>query len=60
MVEGVGKRFDLFFALTDLAIKFITVALELFFLLGCLNDEECLCVFTISLNITAGRLVTLN
>jgi hypothetical protein len=37
MVQSVGKSLDLFFTLSDLTIKFITISLKFFLLLGCFD-----------------------
>ena len=37
VVKCVGESFDFFLAFADLAIKLITITLEFFLLLGCLN-----------------------
>jgi hypothetical protein len=52
VAQGVVKSLNFLFALSDFAIKFITVALKLFFLLCCLNYEVslrvlCLGVFLV-------------
>lgn len=60
VIEGVGKGLNLLFALADLAIELVTKALEFFLLLGSLNHEVSLGVFTISLDVARARLVTLN
>lgn len=38
VIKGVEKSLDLLLALLDLGVKLITVALQLFFLLGCLDN----------------------
>ena len=52
VVKGVSECFDFFLALADLAVELITVSLELFTLLGSLNDEVGLSVLTVSFNIS--------
>ena len=54
VVKSVCECFDFFFALTDLAVELITVSLELFTLLGSLNDEVGLSVLTVSFHISRG------
>ena len=56
MVQSVVKSLDLFFTLSDLAIKLITIPLELFLLLGCFDYIVGLRVLTNSLNFTGRRL----
>jgi hypothetical protein len=54
VVKSVCECFDFFFALSDLAVELITVSLELFTLLGSLNDEVGLSVLTVSFHISRG------
>ena len=54
MIQSVGKGLDLFFTLSDLAIKLVTIPLELFLLLGCFDHIVGLRVLTHCLNFT-GR-----
>jgi hypothetical protein len=52
MIQSVGKGLDLFFTLSDLPIKLVTIPLELFLLLGCFDHIVGLRVLTYSLNFT--------
>lgn len=42
VVEGVYQGFDFLLAFSKFAVEFVTVSLELFLLLGCLDDIVCL------------------
>ena len=52
MVESVEQRLNLLFALFDFGVKLVTVSLQLFFLLGCLDYIVGLRVLALGLNFT--------
>ncbi len=60
MVESVQKSLDLLLTLLDFAVKFVTVALKLFLLLGGLDNVVSLRVFTLSLDFTTAALISLD
>ena len=51
MIKRVKQSFDLLFALLNLAIKLVTVSLQLFLLLGGLDDVVGLGVLTLRLDL---------
>ena len=52
MVESVEQRLNLLFALFDFGVKLVTISLQLFFLLGCLDYIVGLGVLALCLNFT--------
>lgn len=52
MVESVEQRLNLLFALFDFGVKLVTISLQLFFLLGCLDYIVGLRVLALGLNFT--------
>ena len=52
MVESVEQRLNLLFALFDFGVKLVTISLQLFFLLGCLDYIVGLGVLALGLNFT--------
>jgi hypothetical protein len=60
MVERVEQSLDLLFALLDLAIELISVPLEFFLLLGCLDNVVGLRVLSRSLDLPAARRMLLD
>lgn len=60
VVKRIQKGFDFLFTLLDLAIELVTVPLQFFLLLGCLNDVVGLGVFTRSLDLSAARRMLLD
>jgi hypothetical protein len=60
MVERVEQSLDLLFALLHLAIELITVPLEFFLLLGCLDNVVGLRVLSRSLDLPTARRMLLD
>ena len=60
MVERVEQSLDLLFALLDLPIELISVPLEFFLLLGCLDNVVGLRVLSRSLDLPAARRMLLD
>ena len=60
MIKRVQQSLDFLLTLLDLAVKFITITLQLFLLLRCLDDIVSLRVLTLSLYFSRTRLIALN